>query len=309
MSERYQKGEWIGGGGYADVYKAFDTLTGKTVALKELRVPSPENRRRFKRERDMLRVHSYNPFIIDIYDWDLDAPTPYLVLEYSDLGSLEQFVKNRKHWKLIARLVIHVSCALHEVHQRQQWHRDIKPSNILLFRDSTGELIAKLTDFGIARKPDTTSGPVTDTPFGTKEYLDPVAKLNGRFTWHADIYALGKTLRELLTGDRDGGVLAPGVPIQMQVLLSSMTSFFQSYRPTAEDVVRRLDELLEAPQPAPAQTAQPTLAVQPMGWKGVVGTLIAGLALAAVVNNVNGYDENMGRYRDSKGRFRSDWWG
>src|SRR5689334_6512094 len=99
---RYTNLEFIAAGGFAKVYRAFDTLRVQTVAIKQLSNPTPDLLPRFARERDMLTIHRKNPHVVDILDSCFDEPFPYLVLEYSSLGSLQKYVTNRRDWRRIA---------------------------------------------------------------------------------------------------------------------------------------------------------------------------------------------------------------
>jgi serine/threonine protein kinase len=84
---RYTNVQFIDSGGFAKVYRALDNWTRQTVAIKQLINPTPDLFRRFERERDMLTVHLSNPFVVDILDSCLNGPDPYLVLEFSKLGT------------------------------------------------------------------------------------------------------------------------------------------------------------------------------------------------------------------------------
>jgi serine/threonine protein kinase len=301
MSERYQRLDCIGGGGYADVYRARDTVDNKIVAQKVLRTNTPENFRRFKREHERLKAYHANQHIVNLLDADLKAKQPFLILEYSELGSLEKYVTNRGDWKQVVKWMRDISRALTAIHASGYWHRDIKPSNILLFRDDEGNIIAKITDFGLAPKRDNSSGPMTNSPFGTKGYIDPMAPFFG-FKSSSDIFSLGKTIQELLTGDKDNSTNYPqDTPFKLRVLISRMmNNFSQDARPTALEIFNTVTELLQPPVPMQGQVSQ----YQPIGWKGLLTVVGIGLGVAALLGT-NDYDDNVGRYRDSLGRFAS----
>jgi len=174
MFDLFLKLERIGSGGYADVYRAQNIFTKEQVARKELRVLSPENRRRFERERDMLKLYggtgSAPRFIYD----DLQANPPYIIMELSTLGSLEQLVGQPVDVKRCLRWLVDVAHTLENIQRNNHKHRDLKPSNLLLYYVNGKERV-KLSDFGIAQRPDTNSSLKTNSPLGTKEYLDPKA--------------------------------------------------------------------------------------------------------------------------------------
>jgi len=302
MAERYDQLEWVGGGGYADVYKTLDTWTGLIVAKKVLRVKSPDNVRRFKRERDRLAAYRMNPYVVNLLDDDLDAAYPYLILEYSELGSLQQYVKNRRDWKQVVRWMRDIAQGLAPIHAGGHWHRDIKPSNILLFKDAAGNVAAKITDFGLAPKTEDSSGPITNSPHGTKGYIDPIATLTGNYTSHSDIYSLGRTLQELLTGDRDSSNYSNDVPVKLRFLIGRMMNWNRESRPTVEEICQAAKELLQ-PQPVtvPVQAKPPGLSEWVTGFALLLGTV----ALATA----NSYDSEVGRYRGRDGKFRTGRWG
>jgi serine/threonine protein kinase len=302
MAERYDQLEWVGGGGYADVYKTRDTWTHMIVAKKVLRVKSPDNVRRFKRERDRLAAYRMNLNVVNLLDDDLDATYPYLILEYSELGSLQQYVKNRRDWKQVVRWMRDISKGLAPIHAGGHWHRDIKPSNILLFKDTAGNIVAKITDFGLAPKTEDSSGPITNSPHGTKGYIDPVATLTGNYTAHSDIYSLGKTLQELLTGNKDSNNYSIDVPVKLRFLIGRMMNWNRNLRPTAEDIYKEAVDLLQ-PKPVPAP-------VQPK--RSGLSDLITGLGLFlgfAALATANSYDSEVGRYRGRDGKFKAGLWG
>ncbi len=301
-NERYWQMEFIAPGGSSDVYRAVDSWTGRIVAIKVLRNPTPDKIRRLQRESAMLTIHLHNPFVVDILDSDLDSAAPYLVLEYSELGSLQECVANPRDWWTIARWLYDIAYGLTIVHERGGFIRDIKPSNLLRFRDANGSGRIKTADFGLGQRPGSHSGPMTTSPFGTEGYIDPVAQITQKFTPASDIYSLGITTRELLTGSRDLRNLIPGPP-DFQTLIASMTAFNPfmkdfnvNSRPTARQVLHEIQSIL--------QTAEAPAAPE-FGGKGLWWGL--GIAALAIVTNSITWDSYAERYRDSRGRFRSGW--
>jgi len=295
-NERYWQVQFIASGGFAAVYRAIDGWTGRVVALKVLKNPTPENVRRFHRESAMLTTHFNNPFVVDILGSDLACATPYIVLEYSELGSLQKYVANRRDWWRIAGWLHDISCGLTSIHERGDFIRDIKPSNLLRFIDANGSELIKIADFGLGQRPDNPSGPMTASPFGTEGYIDPIAQISQNFTFASDIYSLGVTARELLTGSKDLRNPIPGPP-EFQALISSMTGFELNQRPTARQISQQIQSILQTAQ---VQTAPDS------GGKGL-WWLLAGAAAIAVAAKANRWDSDSRRYRDSEGRFRSGW--
>ncbi|MDQ1639461.1 MAG: eukaryotic-like serine/threonine-protein kinase [Pyrinomonadaceae bacterium] len=303
MLKDYKLFERVGGGGYAEVFRACDTRTNMIVAIKILRDCCPGNVRRFERERAMLEAYKTNPYVINLLDADLNGETKFLVLEFSELGSLEQYITKQGHSKYVMRWMRHIIRALRPIHARGDWHRDIKPANLLLFKNSNGALFVKISDFGLGQRIDNPSGPMTHSPFGTKGYIDPVAQTTGIYNAASDMFSLGRTIRQLLTGELEGGVYPSDVPIEMQLLLNEMTRMTRDRRPTAENAYHRLNEILE-PKPAPLpQPIMQSIPKIPWGW--ILGG--AALVLGSVISNANSWDERAGRYRNSKGQYASGW--
>jgi serine/threonine protein kinase len=305
MLERYKLIDPpIDGGGYSDVYRALDTFLNRIVAVKILRNCTPDNLRRFRRERDMLQVYRNNPYVIDLLDSNLECATPFLVLEFSELGSLHKYVANRVNWKHVAKWMRDVVRALRPIHARGDWHRDIKPGNLLLFKDANGRLFVKISDFGFAQRIDNPSGPMTHSPHGTKGYIDPVAEING-YNAASDIFSLARTINELLTGDGEGGAYPTDIPIELQLLLNSMTRMTRDRRPTADEILSRIAAILE---PKVTVVPQPVQAPISIPWGTILVGGLVGLA-GLVVASANTWDDNVGQYRNSKGQFASGLFG
>jgi eukaryotic-like serine/threonine-protein kinase len=294
-SGRYWHIQFIASGGFAEVYKAVDPQTWGVVAIKRLTDSSADNRRRFKRERDMLQIHLSNPFVVDILDSDLTAESPYLVLEYSELGSLQKYVAERRDWTRIARWLYDVAFGLAIIHERGDVIRDIKPANLLRFKREDGSELIKITDFGLGQRPDASSGPMTASPFGTQGYIDPMAQFTQNVTSASDIYSLGITMTELLTGNKNGRGLIPGPP-PFRDLIASMTHWNPSLRPIARAIADTVAGILQESSPAVATS---------VGATGAFLFCLGAAALAVLGASANNWDRGAQRYRDSRGQFRS----
>lgn len=285
-------------GGYGHVHKAVNRFNGQIVAIKELRNPTTDNKRRFRRESDMLTIYKDSPYFPDLYQSVLDCPEPFLVMEYSSKGSLENYLGKLTDWKRGARWAIDVAHALDTMEARRDLHRDLKPGNLLLYPREGGGEIVKLIDFGLAHRPDNPSGPATNSVYGTKGYIDPVAEKTGWFFKEADIYSLGRTMKALFTGSPDGNWfrIIPG-PTEFSRLIESMMDLDVRKRPTARQIYLTLEDLLRAAQ-------QPVVTVPTISL-GAIGKIALGTLAVLALTKSNTWDGNARRYRNSKGQFAS----
>ena len=208
---QYKLLEVLGVGGMGWVYLAHDTVAGRNVALKML-PPGPHaagaNRKRFEIEfRAAAQLD--HPNIVPVYDVDCLDNQLYFTMKYLEGRSLAQ---NRDRFKGDARavsaIIAKIARALHFAHQKRILHRDMKPGNILL--DAKGEPM--ISDFGLAKFLDAGEGlTMSDALVGTLPYMSPEQRA-GRareITFASDVYALGVTLHEMITGvkpnpDEDG---------------------------------------------------------------------------------------------------------
>jgi serine/threonine protein kinase len=287
-----------GSGGYADVHKAINRFTGQIVAIKELRFPNFDNRHRFERESEMLTIYKDSSYFPDLYQSVLDTGQPFLVMEYSSVGSLQQFVGKLTDWRRGAQWMIDIAHALEEMQSRGDLHRDLKPGNMLLFPRSGGGEIVKLIDFGLAHRPDNPSGPGTNSVYGTKGYIDPAAEKTGYFFKEADIYSVGRVMKAIFTGSPDGALFrsTPG-PVEFRNLIESMMHPDVTKRPTPKRIYQTLASLL-------AMSEQPA-AIPGINWGTVFGIGAAAVAFAALFGNE--WDDKAQRYRKSNGEFASGW--
>ena len=307
MFDLFRKLDRIGSGGYADVYRAQNIFSKEYAARKELRVSSPENLRRFERERDMLKLYGGTGYFPKyIYD-NLQASPPYIIMELSTFGSLEQFVGQPVDVKRCLRWLIDVAHAVEIIQRNNHKHRDIKPSNLLIYFRNGQERVG-LSDFGIAQRPDT-NGTKTNSPLGTKEYLDPIALRDNFFYPQSDVFALGKTMRELLTGFREPSIFRqiPG-PASVTALINSMTSEDIYSRPSPQVIYQAAENILRDIETAEREAMQAKQAQAEQSSGG--GLWLLGLAAAALAYATsNSYDSKVDRFRDNNGKFRPGRWG
>jgi serine/threonine-protein kinase len=207
IGDRYRLDAVIGRGGMSTVYKAFDTVLERPVAIKLMHreiATDSDQLERFRREaRAVAQLnHPHVVSVIDAGEEPLDEEgvgTPYIVLEYVDGETLKSVIRREGPLEVPQALAyaIEIARALGAAHERQIVHRDVKPHNILI--DPEGG--AKITDFGIARSLTEEGLTLAGRVLGTTDYVSPEQALGQPVTPQSDLYSLGIVLYEMLTGD------------------------------------------------------------------------------------------------------------
>lgn len=200
LKNRYEIQELIGVGGMANVYKAFDTVEQRVVAVKVLREEFLSNEdfvRRFKNESKAIGELSH-PNIVKVYDVITEEPVQCIVMEYVDGITLKEYIEYKKvlPWREAVHFTVQILRALQHAHDHGIVHRDIKPQNIMLLSDRT----IKVMDFGIARFSRSDSQTMTDKAIGSVHYISPEQARGDAIDDKADIYSVGVMLFEMLTG-------------------------------------------------------------------------------------------------------------
>ncbi|MDW7981240.1 MAG: protein kinase [Thermomicrobium sp.] len=200
LNARYRLDEPIGEGGMAVVYRGYDLVLGRPVAIKVLRgqfAADASFLRRFEREAQAAARLSH-PNIVSVYDVGRDDGLPYIVMEYVPGKTLKRLILERAPFPLeeAVQIVRQVAAALDFAHHHGLVHRDIKPQNILV--DERG--FVKVTDFGIAKGLSDVSLTEAGFGMGTVHYVSPEQARGEPATPASDIYALGVVLYEMLTG-------------------------------------------------------------------------------------------------------------
>jgi serine/threonine protein kinase len=198
---KYELQEFLGGG-MARVYKALDTVIGRTVAVKILTeegCADEEAKSRFLQEARLAGNITHDN-IISIYDFGEDADgRPFMVMEFLKGQDLKHAIKDGSTGEIRNKLRIGLDIArsLEHIHSQNIIHRDIKPDNVHL----TTAGAVKLMDFGISKMQNstrTTTGVVMGTPY----YMAPEQVLGKNITPLVDVYAFGVLMFELMTGSK-----------------------------------------------------------------------------------------------------------
>ena len=197
---RYEIQEVIGVGGMAVVYKAYDNIDDRIVAVKILKeeyLASEEFRRRFKNESKAIAVLSH-PNIVKVYDVSYGDKLQYIVMEYVEGITLKEYIEQQGviPWRETVHFTTQILRALQHAHDKGIVHRDIKPQNIMLLENGT----IKVTDFGIARFSRSETRTMTDTAIGSVHYISPEQARGDITDDKADIYSVGVVMYEMLTG-------------------------------------------------------------------------------------------------------------
>ncbi len=200
LDGRYEIREIIGVGGMAVVYKAYDNVEDRIVAIKILKdefVSNEEFIRRFKNESKAIAVLSH-PNIVKVFDVSFGDLIQYIVMEYIDGITLKEFIERQGslRWKDAVYFTIQILKGLQHAHDKGIVHRDVKPQNIMVLPDGT----IKVADFGIARFARNEQRTITDKAIGSVHYISPEQARGEKTDEKADIYSVGVMLYEMLTG-------------------------------------------------------------------------------------------------------------
>jgi serine/threonine-protein kinase len=257
LDSRYRIDAVVGSGGMSTVYRAFDTVLERPVAIKLMHremARDGDQLERFRREARAVAQLNH-PHIVQIIDageeesWEGSLhPTPYIVFEYVEGETLKARIRRLGRLGVPEAIAyaIEIARALHAAHERNIVHRDVKPQNVLV--DVEGS--AKVTDFGIARTLDEDGLTSDGRVLGTTDYVSPEQALGHPVGPQSDIYSLGVVLFEMLTGDvpfhgENQVTVAmkhvredlPDLQIRRPEVSASLASVLE--RATAKDLARR----------------------------------------------------------------------
>ena len=199
LSNRYEIIEHVGIGGMSHVYKAFDTNIGKIVAIKILKEELQNDEEFIKKFKDEANASKEikHKNVVNNYEIVDEGDLHYIVLEYIEGETLNKYIK--KKGKLSNEETVNISKQIAEgleaAHLKGIIHRDIKPQNIIIDKND----VVKITDFGIARAITSTTKNIS--VIGTVHYISPEQIRNEQVDYRSDIYSLGCTMYEMITGE------------------------------------------------------------------------------------------------------------
>ena len=198
IGDRYEILEKVGSGGMADVFRAKCHRLNRYVAIKILKQDYSEDTKfvtKFRGEAQAIAGISH-PNIVGIYDVGEENGMYYIVMELVDGITLKKYIeeKGKLSVKEAVGISLQIANGLEAAHSNHIIHRDIKPQNILIARDGT----AKVTDFGIAKA--ASSNTITANAMGSVHYISPEQARGGYSDEKSDIYSLGVTMYEMLSG-------------------------------------------------------------------------------------------------------------
>lgn len=198
ISGRYEIIEKVGTGGMADVYRAKDHRLNRYVAVKILKNEYSEDAKfvtKFRQEAQAIACLPH-PNIVGVYDVGQEQDMHYIVMEFVDGITLKKYIEQKG--KLSVReavgIGLQIANGLEAAHANHIIHRDIKPQNILISKDGT----AKVSDFGIAKA--ASSNTITANAMGSVHYISPEQARGGFSDEKSDIYSLGVSMYEMLSG-------------------------------------------------------------------------------------------------------------
>ena len=226
ISDRYEIIDKVGSGGMSDVYKALCHKLNRYVAIKVLKQEFSEDKSfvsKFKIEAQSAAGLSH-PNIVNVFDVGEDNGLHYIVMELIEGITLKKYIDRKKQLpvKEAVSICIQVAQGIEAAHNNHIIHRDIKPQNIIISKEGK----VKVTDFGIARAASTNT--ISSNAMGSVHYISPEQAKGGFIDEKSDIYSLGVTLYEMLTGD---------VPFEGESTVAIALQHVQNEIPTPKNLV------------------------------------------------------------------------
>ena len=234
IGDRYEILEKIGTGGMSDVYKAKDHKLNRFVAAKVLKQEFSENANFVSKFRIEAQAAAglMHPNIVNVYDVGEEDGIYFIVMELVEGITLKKYIekKARLSVKEAVSIAIQVSMGIESAHNNHIIHRDIKPQNIIISKEGK----VKVTDFGIAKA--ATSNTITSNVMGSVHYTSPEQARGGYSDEKSDIYSLGVTMFEMLTGR---------VPFNGETTVAIAIKHIQEEMPSPRDYVSEIPVSVE----------------------------------------------------------------
>ena len=198
LGKRYEVLSKVGAGGMADVYKGHDQMLNRYVAIKVLKKEFREDENFVRKFRSEAQASAglLHPNVVNVYDVGEDRGLYYMVMELVEGITLKEYIekKGRLSHKEVISIAIQMCSGIGAAHAAGIIHRDIKPQNIIISKDGK----VKVTDFGIAKA--VTSNTISTNAMGSVHYTSPEQARGGFSDQKSDIYSIGITLYEMVTG-------------------------------------------------------------------------------------------------------------
>lgn len=285
--------ERLGKGGFGSVYRAHWEDDLLPAAVKVLHEVTDDCLDRFKREANLLRALEGSPHVVDVHAWDMDADPPWMAMELCE-DSLASWMDDRKDVKTVMVAIAHAASGLADLHEEGGFHRDVKPANLLVGRASNGAPVIKIGDFGLARSPLVDESTLTRLGHGTPAFIAPeMQRYRDAAGPPCDVYSLGVSALCLITGTTNLDHVKR-LPLGLQPLISEMVAMDPRNRPSAEQALSRLQQLIRRasvkprkPKPKRRRRIQP----QDVGAGALAGILLGALAIGGALLGAGLYDE------------------
>ena len=234
VADRYEILEKIGTGGMSDVYRAKDHKLNRHVAVKVLKQEFSENKDFLQKFRSEAQSAAglMHPNIVNVYDVGEESGSHYIVMELVEGITLKKYIEKKARLSVreAVSIAIQVAQGIEAAHNNHIIHRDIKPQNVIISMDGK----VKVTDFGIAKA--ATSNTITSNVMGSVHYTSPEQVRGGFSDEKSDIYSLGITLFEMLTGR---------VPFNGDTTVAVAIKHIQEPMPSPRDFVPEIPVSLE----------------------------------------------------------------
>ncbi|MCR5250997.1 MAG: Stk1 family PASTA domain-containing Ser/Thr kinase [Lachnospiraceae bacterium] len=234
VAERYEVLEKIGTGGMSDVYRAKDHKLNRFVAIKVLKQEFSENKDFLQKFRSEAQSAAglMHPNIVNVYDVGEESGSHYIVMELVEGITLKKYIERKARLSVreAVSIAIQVAQGIEAAHNNHIIHRDIKPQNVIISMDGK----VKVTDFGIAKA--ASSNTITSNVMGSVHYTSPEQVRGGFSDEKSDIYSLGITIFEMLTGR---------VPFNGDTTVAVAIKHIQEPMPSPRDYVPEIPISLE----------------------------------------------------------------